>query len=341
MKLNRIMVQIGMGLTGDSSQDIVYLQNVMKKYKNHKYKEEIFDTCTSLIFEILPKDKQKKIEDFFCRKNFGVEGSLEEVKAALFLGRVKEAKGILERTIDKIEDSTIYEGNECKEYYSFNEPMEVAIYKNIYKPKKQIEDVGENFAKVYFIYAKLLKKYEKIEKVREGYKKALVWNPVDVNIILAYAETYRTNDDLKNFYEITKEAFKVAYKQEQLAKCYTNFGDYFLFENNFETAKGCYLLALQAYNNKDASKGIAKIDRLTNDSIKDPDFSMLKLNFNINDLSLGANEDIIKIAFRYGKQFIGKKEFGLARYFLKISYDLTKNEKLKRLLEEIPNEEFV
>lgn len=338
MKLNKIMIKIGMGLTGVPSRDIPYLQDVMEKYKEHKYSEEILDACASLIFDVLPKDKQRKLEEVCSKRNLGIEEGLEKVKVALLLRQMGKAKEILEDLIYKIENLVCYEEMENIEYHSFNEPMEVAIYKNIYKPKKQIEAVGENFAKVYFIYADILASYEENEAARKFYKKALFWNPVDADIILANAETYRTNDNLKDLYEITKKAFKVSYKQEQLAKCYTNFGDYFQLEELWETAKGCYVLALQAYNNKEANEGLKKVNRITNDSIKEPSISMLKANSKRYDLPLGANEDIIKIAFRYGKQFIEKKEFGLARYFLKISYDLTKNEKLKLLLEQMPED---
>lgn len=338
MKLNKIMMKIGMGLTGKPSRDIPYLQDVMEKYKEHKYSEEILDACASLIFEFLPEDKQRKFEEVCSKRGFGIEEGLEKVKATLFLGQMEEAKVLLEGLINKIEDSDCYEERENIEYYSFNEPMEVAIYKNIYKPKKQVEDVGENFAKVYFIYADILANTGKKEAARKLYKKALFWNPVDAELILAYAETYRTNCDLKDLYEITKKAFKVAYKQEQLAKCYTNFGDYFQSEELWETAKGCYVLALQAYNNKAASKGVKKIDRITNDCVKEPNLSRLRADYKRYGLPLGANEDVIKIAFRYGKQFMEEKEFGLARYFLKIAYDLTKNEKLMFLLKQMPED---
>ena len=338
MKLDKIMIKIGMGLTGIPSRDIPYLQDVMEKYKEHKYSEEILEACASLIFEVLPEDKQRKLEEVCNKRRLGVEAGLEKVKVTLLLGEFEEVKELLEGLIDKIEKATCYEESENIEYHSFNEPMEVAIYKNIYKPKKQVDDVGENFAKVYFIYADILASSGKKEAARKLYKKALFWNPVDADVILAEAETYRTKCDLKKFYETTKKAFKVSYKQEQLAKCYTNFGDYFQLEKLWETAKGCYVLALQAYNNKAANKGLKKINRITNDSIKEPTISMLRADSKRYELPLGANEDIIKIAFRYGKQFMEKKEFGLARYFLEISYELTKNEKLKLLLEEMSDD---
>ena len=68
-----------------------------------------------------------------------------------------------------------------------------------------------------------------------------------------------------------------------------------------------------------------------NPSMKDFEEYSKKYGFPI-----GADNDVIGLAYNYGKRFLEDKEYEGAKYCLGIAYELTEDEEIKKVLDTIP-----
>ena len=51
---------------------------------------------------------------------------------------------------------------------------------------------------------------------------------------------------------------------------------------------------------------------------------------------LGADNEVVELAYNYGKSFLEEKEYEGAKYCLGIAYELTDDEGIKEMLAAIP-----
>ena len=51
---------------------------------------------------------------------------------------------------------------------------------------------------------------------------------------------------------------------------------------------------------------------------------------------MGPDNDVLGLAFAYGKHFLDHKQYQPARYFLEILHDLTHDDEIADMLEAIP-----
>ena len=57
------------------------------------------------------------------------------------------------------------------------------------------------------------------------------------------------------------------------------------------------------------------------------------------EFPLGASQDVLSLAYAYGKHFLDDKAYDGARYFLEIVYGLTSDGEIRELLDQIPQED--
>ena len=66
-----IMHEITRGLSGDANTDIAYLKEQMKAYKDHEMGKEIIRACARLMYDLMPDDKKKDLEQVISNNASG------------------------------------------------------------------------------------------------------------------------------------------------------------------------------------------------------------------------------------------------------------------------------
>ena len=121
------------------------------------------------------------------------------------------------------------------------------------------------------LYGSQLVELNRIPEAQEALKKGLRWDPICFRMMSEYIETYKMSGDLEQFYILTKEAFKIAFRSTDLARCYRNLGYYFVEKKLWSEAISCNLLSLEYDNEaKAAQSELYYINSATDAKIPDP-----------------------------------------------------------------------
>lgn len=243
----------------------------------------------------------------------------------------------LVKKVDDLAEAGMYQNDAVSEYYTFNEIFEEILFQEIYKPTRDIRRSDIPYAEVYLQYGSLLVDLKQIEKANEILKKAVRWNPTNAKISFEYAETFKILGNLEQFFEVTKAIFKYAFKPADVARCYRNLAYYFVEKELWSAAIACNLMSLQYEpDSKNAQSELYYIQQKTNGSIKEPTLTELKAIAQEYGFPVGADRDVLGLAYAYGKHFFEAKQFDGARYFLGILYALTDDEEIKKMIDQIP-----
>lgn len=323
-----IMKGITGGLTGDSKQDISYLQEQVRKYKDHTYGKEIVRACGRLLYSLIPEDKKEELAEALDKDVKGFDAALDEIRFNIYKKEYDTALKLMAVMIEKYEKNAMYADDEVSEYRDFQEIFEEILYKQIHSPKKEVRKAHVKYAELYFQYGSLLFELQRYVEAEEAMEKAMRWNPSNAKIAFEYAETFKARGMMEEYYTATREIFKIAFRPDDLARCYRNLGYYYVEKGEYQTAVCCEVFSLQFENSNLVQSELYYISNKDQTIKIDPDIDMIEKCFAENDIPFGPDDDIIGIAYQLTKMFMEKGEKEGAEYFISIILGFFENEEL-------------
>lgn len=328
-----IMKEITRGLSGDSKKDVDYLQEQMEMYKDHEYGKEIIRACGRLIYEVIPDEKKKELEQFLGNDAAGFEAALEEVRFNHYKKNYDKALKLIEDMVEKYEKLDMFADDSVSEYHTFREPMEEIVYRRTAEPQKELRRATIDYSELYLQYGSILFEFQRWEDAEKALAKAMRWNPTYANLAFEHAETFKTRGLLEEYKDLTMDIFKIAFRPKAMARCYRNLSYYFIEKKEYEVAASCLLYSTQYENSEMVSSELYYISQMTGKIIK-PSEEELGKCFEKYEIPFGPNPEFVQIAYAYGKQFYEQGDMETAAYFLEIVLGFVDDEEVRQMYED-------
>lgn len=249
--------------------------------------------------------------------------------------RVNWRKDVKINKMNKANDEEI---SVQKEYHIFLNPLEEILFYQYIGLEKELAYIpfNEPLFDLYYIYGTLLLENDDFAKAEEYLLKALRINPVSSKTILSLADIYKSKTRTYNrFFLYNVDALKFAYKNEDIARAYRNFGFFYVEENQLDIAAVFYDFSLNFDFNRQAfreleylkSRGInTEIDRKDAENIIES-----------KKIQVGVNPFILDTLRIICADLENRKYYRGALYFYRILYDLTKDNHILGKINSIQN----
>jgi tetratricopeptide (TPR) repeat protein len=336
-EFDKIMSEINSGLTGEPEKDLAFLNEQSEKYKNHKYSKEILRACGRLMYDVMPDDVRKKLEKLTNDYSARIDDSLNQAEQLIFKKDFDKALKVIEDLIFELDENQPYRDDEVSEYYNFEEYFEEVLFKELNNPEKELRRVPVPYTRIYNMYGYILYELDKFDEAKKCLEIGLGWNPVSFKLMAEYCEILKIKDDMENFFKLTLNAFKIAFRPQNVARCFRNLGYYFAGKELYSEAKVAYIMSLQfERDSEQALKELYYVDEKTNHQLEKPPIEKVKVYSEEYGFPIGADLDVLNLAFEKGKEGLEKRNPGLARYFFTILYDLTNDPDIKAALDKLP-----
>ncbi len=247
------------------------------------------------------------------------------------------AVDILRQQIEQVEGLELYQDAQA-DYYDFNTLMEMVMFQSQHPEIQPVSDIEEPLNRLYAMYGSVLLEQGKLDEAEEALAIAMDWNPMSADIAFEHAEVFKQKKDWEKFRELTNAIFPIAYKRRELARCYRNLGYYFVEQQMWDEAVGCYLLSMSfadAEGRYQAELELKYIHEETEGQAQRPSIGAMRSYGEKYDFPIGPDAKLIETAMEYGKTMLANKQYEHAAYFLDIAYKLTENKELKALLDKI------
>ena len=261
---------------------------------------------------------------------------LGQIQALLANKDFDIALQLMEGFIPRVELSETYpddlENGRCQ----FNEFLEMALYNHLVKPADPSrKPVPIPYFQIYGLYGQMLVEKHRLEDARNAFRKALHWNPVSFVIASEYIETYRMEGNLDTFFSKTIEAFKIALHAPNVARCYRNLGYYFIEKKLFPEAVASYVIS-QWFdkNSQNAQSELNYISSIAG-KIERPSIEQIKQYSEKYGFPVGADKDIVQLAYVYGESLEKDGQKQGAKYCFSIMYELTQEERIKKRIDSL------
>jgi tetratricopeptide (TPR) repeat protein len=93
-------------------------------------------------------------------------------------------------------------------YISLNHVMEYYVYACYFEPETDVLCTELPVGEYYRTYGSLCQKLSKFRRAEDAFKKAICWNPVDLDSYLGLAECYKNLNMLSRYLDVTKQAYR-------------------------------------------------------------------------------------------------------------------------------------
>jgi len=335
----KIIAEIKSGLTGGLYENVIYLHEQSNRYKEHKLVTEITHGIRKILVDHIVNNFNDAMSHDFVR----YDSAIINANTQLFNGNPDKALKIIEPAINEIEifRELILVDDSAQIYRFFYNIIEEGLYlKTIYgDSKRKIYPLPERFFHSYLTYGTTLVELERYDEAKTALLKALEINPVYTDVLFELGEVGKMQKDQKEFLRLTQEAHKVSYTRAKLARCYRNFGYYFIEQEKFDDAIAMYHASL-SFDSTQTKKVLSELDyiqKLTGKPIaKKPSQEQILSVFKKNNIQFGVDENLQKTISSLGRAFEAEKEYDKAKYCYKILFELTGNKEFNELIEKMP-----
>ena len=249
--------------------------------------------------------------------------------------RVNWRKDVKINKMNKANDEEI---SVQKEYHSFLNPLEEILFYQYIGLEKELAYISFNepLFDLYYIYGTLLLENDDFAKAEEYLLKALRINPVSSKTILSLADIYKSKTRTYNrFFLYNVDALKFAYKNEDIARAYRNFGFFYVEENQLDIAAVFYDFSLNFDFNRQAFRELEYLkSRGINTEIERKDAENV---IESKKIQVGVNPFILDTLKIICADLENRKYYRGALYFYRILYDLTKDNHILGKINSIQN----
>lgn len=218
---------------------------------------------------------------------------------------------------------------------SLNHVMEYYIYAFYYKPDWDVSATQIPIGEYYRTHGELCIKLSRFKEGAESFKKAICWNPVDLDAILGLAECYRNLNMLERYYIVTKQAYRYCCTRATMARYYRNMGYYYVAKYKPEIARACYIYSNIYYKTDNADSELKFIEEALKEKTPDLTIAQMQEMFAGEGIEPGPASDTIGVIYRVGELMMNDNEYALARDCFSIVYDITREKELEPVLDEL------
>ena len=267
----------------------------------------------------------------------GVAKIIEQSYKLIDTMKREEALPLLETLIEKIETSENYKDTETEEYLYFENEIEKAIHKKIFKSKKKVILIPENYSIVYYLHSFILmnlnesEKEANIEKAKISIEKAIKYNPVSFPNWDKLALIYLLKRDWEKFLDSCTKIHRISYTKLHLASYYSSLGFYYHHHKIYDIAGAVWKMSLMYDPTQEVFKN--EIDRcffMMEKDVKQKDIEDMVKILEENSIPTAANPKVIDVIHTLSIK--APKNSNEVQSFHKILYDLTKDISYRKLV---------
>jgi len=148
---------------------------------NIEFAQSLMQRRYNLTGEIELSEEEINIDGFIKRN---IDTIIESTIYKFSLGSFNDAINLIEPLIKKIEKLNKYRDISTTRYLKFKNILEERIYHTIFRPVKKIINIPEDYPTAYRYFAKILIEFKEIDRAKDCLEKALVFNPINADILL-------------------------------------------------------------------------------------------------------------------------------------------------------------
>lgn len=221
--------------------------------------------------------------------------------------------------------------------YTFRTPLEEALYEYYYQPSG---DYMVTDLPLDIYCSRICRHYDILGQFAASgpvLREAMIYNPVNSEILLSHIIQLRETDDLDMYYRLCRRAFRIVYTPEDLALALSLVAWYYEKTHQSEAAQMCYYLSLiwdqDHYTARSIKKSLHRLDEERGYSIKNLTAAETERIAARYGFWSGPDDAVVDMIGRLGRSYLDREDWEQARQYLEMEYALSHSSQTRNLLQ--------
>lgn len=329
MAYNDILEELRAKL-GDSPEEN---EKILKAEGERLAKEGDFDGLKAvgeLIMENMPEERREEINRLTFLDGKRLNVVYDEIDALIKEKKYLEALPIAEKLYKKI--CLEFAETDKAKFVSLRNPFEDNLCQLLFSEEKTLNRTPFNFTMYLTTYAYLLIETGANIDAIPVLEKAIDFNPIDVAPRFELAEIYKLIKNKKMVLEVSRETLKVAYSPLSIARCYSNIGYALTDSGDYEDAAAFYVASVMFAPNPAVPYEMQHLADLKGTPIRKPSMEEMVEVMKKYDIEYGPDKHVIEVSAQLAAHYMGLGDKENAVQAMKITYNLTLDEDIKKLI---------
>lgn len=329
MSYEEILADLKSKLTDDIKENDTMLRKEAEKFAKAKNADGV-KAAGELLVKNMPEEEAEEIKRITHLDGVRLDVMHNKIVEMINNHSSIEAKPLAERLYKKI-IVDFKEGEKAK-FVSTRNPFEDNLIQILFKQDKILNRAPFDLATYLTTYAYILTETGSPFDAIPVLQKAIEFNPVDCGPMFELAEVYKLLGNRKKLFEITRDTIKVASSPVALARCYTNIGYILIDSQDYDDAAAFYTASVMMYPHPAVPQEMRHLAQLKGTPLKQFSHEQIMDVFKKYDINFAFNPDVIKVASQLAAYYLGKRDIPNALNALKITYNMTRDEQVKKII---------
>ena len=326
-----ILAAVRAALTGNTAQDMVYLQGEVEKYDADPETKPIARELLEIAYGLLTPE-----QDAYRKKMLYIgERRLDEVyteaEHLMRDGKTAKALTLTRELYDHIMKN--YQETAEQRFFSFRNLLESNLYHQLYHPTKKLMKAPYDFTLFIGAHAYNLVEVRRLDEAIAVLQDAIRFNPVNPDPRFELCEIYKLLGDNDKLFEAICDILPIASSAYALARCYTDFGYWAVNRKDYSSAVAFYYESLMLAEHPRVPGELRHIEQLTQKPIVPPNREMINAAFAKYKIYHGPGRELMYTARELAKQAQAGERWEEAVYYLTVIHSLIHDDEAKAALE--------
>ena len=283
-----------------------------------------------LLMENMPADRREELQRLTYLDGMRLDEVYGKILKLINEKKTLEALPLAEKLYKKI--MLDFAETETSKFVSLRNPFEDNLCQMLFKQEKNLSRTPFDFSAYVTTYAYLLVETGANIDAIPILEKAISFNPVDVGPRFELAEIYKIIRNKKMVLQVTRDTLEIASSPVAIARCYANVGYTLVDSGEYEDAVVFYTASAMFAPNIAIPLELQHVADLKGSPVVKPSPQKVIDTMKKYEIEYGPNKRVIEIAAQLASYYIGKKDIPQALNALKLTYNLTLDEDVKKLI---------
>ena len=328
---NEILAAVRQALTGNASNDMIYLQEQVEKYDKDESTKDIAQELLAMAYGLLSPEQNEYVKKMLYIGDKTLDRVYAEGEQHMRAGHTAKAIEILKPLYEHILAN--FGETDDTRFFSFRNLLESNLYHMLYHPTKKLMKTPFDFTLFIGAYAYALVEVRRLDEAIPVLQEAIRYNPVNPDVRFELAEIYKLTHDTDKLLEVICDTLPIVSSGYAMARCYANLGFWAVDCKDYKSAVAFYYESLLFADDPRVPAELQHISMLMHQPLVPPTREMINAAFAKYNIYHGPGRELMHTARELAKQAQEGERWEEAVYYLTVVNSLIHDDEARAAYE--------
>ncbi len=330
MEKNEILAAVRAALTGNTAEDMVYLQEQAETYDADPDTKEVVKDILDIAYSLLSPEQDAYMKKMLCIGDRRLDEVYGEATRLMRSGQTAKALTLTRQLYEHITEN--FKETPERRFFSFRNLLESNLYHILYHPTKELVKTPFDFSLFIGAHAYNLIEVRRLDEAIPVLQEAIRYNPVNPDVRFELAEIYKLKQEEDKLLETICDTLPICASAYAIARCYANLGYWCVDRKDYTSAVAFYYESLLFADHPQIAGELRHVEHLMGQPIVPPNRDMINAAFAKYEIYHGPGRELLHTARELAKQAQEGERWEEAVYYLTVVNSLIRDDEAKESL---------